>query len=299
MLFIAVSPSARLRTSMFNLNRIILIIIFLVVFDVFIWGQILFFGPTENTEIYALNVGQGDSELVILPGGVKILIDGGPDNKVLGELSSIFRPTDRYIDLVLMSHPQTDHFTGLIDVLKRYKVGVFISSGKRGVVQSFDDLEKTIQENKIPAVVLTEGDKIKYNDGSFNILSPSKNLLESSQPNDWALAMKLASQGVTALFTADIDSKIEESLLKKYDLDVDILKVPHHGSKFSSSEEFLKAVTPKVALIEVGEKNTYGHPTPQTLEKLFAAGAQIFRTDQSGIVKLVISDSKINIFKKK
>ncbi len=271
--------------------------IFLVVFDVFIWGQILFFGPTQNTEIYALDVGQGDSELVILPGGVKVLIDGGPGNKILGELSSIFRPTDRYIDLVLMSHPQTDHFTGLIDVLKRYKVGAFISSGKRGVVKSFSDLEKAIRENKVPAVFLAEGDRIKYSDSSFGILSPSKNLLESNEPNDWALVMKLVSQGATALFTADIDSKIEKSLLKKYDLDVDILKVAHHGSKFSSSEEFLKVITPKVALIEVGEKNTYGHPTLQTLQRLLAAGAQIFRTDENGMIKLIINNSKINIFK--
>ena len=283
---------------MLKLNQVILIIGLVIVFDVFIWWQIIFFGPSQNTELYFLDIGQGDSELVILPGGVKVLIDGGPDNKVLGQLGSVFRSTDRYIDLVVMSHPQTDHFNGLIDILRRYKVGAFISSGKSGKAQSFGELQKAIRDNKVPAIVLGEGDKIQYGDNRFDILSPSANLLESAEPNDWALVMKLISQGANALFTADIDSKIEKDLVQKYDMAIDILKVAHHGSKFSSSDEFLKVATPKVALIEVGEKNTYGHPTPQALQRLLAVGAQILRTDLDGTIKLLVSSSTINVFKR-
>ena len=283
---------------MLKLNQVILIIGLVIVFDVFIWWQIIFFGPSQNTELYFLDIGQGDSELVILPGGVKVLIDGGPDNKVLGQLGSVFRSTDRYIDLVVMSHPQTDHFNGLIDILRRYKVGAFISSGKGGKAQSFGELQKAIGDNKVPAIVLGEGDKIQYGDNRFDILSPSANLLESAEPNDWALVMKLISQGANALFTADIDSKIEKDLVQKYDMAIDILKVAHHGSNFSSSDEFLKGATPKVALIEVGEKNTYGHPTPQALQRLLAVGAQILRTDLDGTIKLLVSSSTINVFKR-
>ncbi|MBI5731938.1 MAG: MBL fold metallo-hydrolase [Candidatus Magasanikbacteria bacterium] len=277
---------------------VILIIVIFIVFDVFLWRQILFSGPNKNTELYFLDVGQGDSQLVILPGGVKILIDGGPDKKVLDGLAAVLRPTDRYIDLAVLSHPQTDHFTGLIDILKRYKVGVFVSSGGRGSAQSFADLEKVIAENKIPGVTLARGDRIKYEDNNFDILSPSPALLESDEPNDWGLVMRLETSGMKALFTGDIDSRIEEELVQEYDMDIDVLKVAHHGSKFSSSVEFLRAATPQIAFIEVG-KNTYGHPTKDALERLAAVGAQIFRADQNGTIKIEVADSKIKVFTKK
>ncbi|MBI2515107.1 MBL fold metallo-hydrolase [Candidatus Wolfebacteria bacterium] len=277
---------------------VILTIVIFIVFDVFVWQQILFSGLNKNTELYFLDVGQGDSQLVILPGGVKILIDGGPDKKVLSELASILRPTDRYIDLVVMSHPQTDHFTGLIDVIKRYKVGVFISSGNPGPAKSYASLEKAIKDNNVPRVVLGEGDKIGYEENNFDVVAPSKVLLLSSEPNDWSLTMNLESQGIKALFTGDIDAKEEASLVQKYDLDIDVLKVAHHGSKFSSSLAFLRAATPQIAFIEVG-RNTYGHPTKDALERLAAVGAQIFRADQNGTVKIEVADSKIKVFTKK
>jgi len=276
----------------------ILIILFLIIFDVFIWEQIIFNGPNRQTEIYFLDVGQGDSELAVLPGGVKVLIDGGPNKKILDELANVLSPFDRYIDLVALSHPQLDHFGGLIDVLKRYRIGVFIFSGRRGEIAAFGDLEKVIQENKIPVVVLGEKDKIKYQDSRFDILSPSKNLLSSAELNDTTLVMEFFSQSVKTLFTGDIDSKIEEYLAQKYDLDIDVLKVSHHGSRFSSSEKFLLAATPKLTIIEVG-KNSYGHPTEQILSRLASIGSQVFRTDKDGTVKLTLENGKINIFKEK
>lgn len=279
-------------------NWIILIILFLAVFDVFIWGQIVFSAPNKNTEVYFLDVGQGDSELAVLPGNVKILIDAGPNRKVLDELTSALSPFDRYIDLVVLSHPQLDHFAGLIDVLKRYQVGAFVFNGRRGETAAFGDLEKIIQENKIPIIILGEKDKIKYQDSRFDVLSPSKNLLSSAELNDTTLVMRLLSQNAKILFTGDIDSKIENYLAEKYELDVDVLKIAHHGSKFSSSEEFLRAATPKLTIIEVG-KNSYGHPTEQVLNRLALIGAQIFRTDKDGTIKLVLDNGRINIFEEK
>ncbi|MEK7194047.1 MAG: MBL fold metallo-hydrolase [Patescibacteria group bacterium] len=279
-------------------NWIILIILFLAVFDVFIWGQIVFSAPNKNTEVYFLDVGQGDSELAVLPGNVKILIDAGPNRKVLDELTSALSPFDRYIDLVVLSHPQLDHFAGLIDVLKRYQVGAFVFNGRRGETAAFGDLEKIINENKIPIIILGEKDKIKYQDSRFDVLSPSKNLLSSAELNDTTLVLRLLSQNAKILFTGDIDSKIENYLAEKYELDVDVLKIAHHGSKFSSSEEFLRAATPKLTIIEVG-KNSYGHPTEQVLNRLALIGAQIFRTDKDGTIKLVLDNGRINIFEEK
>ncbi len=287
-----------ITAKMLNPNRLILIMIFLVVFDVFIWGLIVFEPVNKNLQVYFLDVGQGDSELVILPNGPKILIDGGPNNKVIDELASVLRPTDRYIDLVLLSHPQTDHFTGLIDVLKRYQIGAFIFNGRSTTADSWSALSKVIQEDKIPVVILAGGDKIHYLDSQFNFLLPDKNFIESSDLNETAFVSLLQSQNSKILFTGDIDTKTEDYLMRKYDLDVDVLKVAHHGSKFSSGEKFLSNISPKIAVIEVG-KNSYGHPTSEVLKKLASVGAQIFRTDKDGMVKLVINNQEINIFKKK
>ncbi len=252
----------------------------------------------KDLKLYFLDVGQGDSELVILPAGPKILIDGGPNNQVINKLDSILKSTDRYIDLVILSHVQIDHFNGLIDVLKRYQIGAFIFNGQKGEASSFKDLEKTLQENKTKIIVLVEGDKIKYQNNYFAILSPSKKLLSTNDPNETALVMELISQGSKILFTGDISSKIEKYLLQKYDLDIDVLKVSHHGSKYSSSKEFLDATTPKISVIEVG-KNSYGHPTEAVLNKLIEVGSQIFRTDKDGMIKLIIDNSNISLFKKK
>jgi competence protein ComEC len=279
-------------------NEIILLVFILVVFDVFIWWQVLFNGPNKNAELYFLDVGQGDAELVVLPGGVKILIDGGPNNQILNQLSSVFSPFNRYIDLVILSHPQKDHFAGLIDVLKRYQTGLFISNGQKEDTRSFSDLEKIIKENEIRTITLGEGDKIRYQDNYLDILSPNKDLLLSNELNDTGLTIKLNTQSTSALFTADIDSKIEEELSKKDNLDIDILKVAHHGSKYSSSENFLINTSPKIAVIEVG-KNSYGHPAKEVLNRLASVGAQVFRTDQDGTIKLLINHSQINILKRK
>lgn len=279
-------------------NQIILLVLFLVVFDVFVWGQIVFGGPNENLEVYFLDVGQGDSELIVLPGNVKILIDAGPNNKILKELSSVLKLTDRYIDLAVLSHPQLDHFGGLMDVLKRYGVGAFVFSGRRGDAPAFQDLEKIIKENKIAAIALAENDKIKYLKNRFNVLSPSENFLGSAELNDTAMVMKFENEEVKILFTGDIDKKIEDFLVKKYDLSVDVLKVSHHGSKFSTGENFLKKVMPKISIIEVG-KNSYGHPTKETLNGLISIESQIFRTDKNGTIKLSIDNKQINILTRK
>ena len=286
---------------MLNRNHLILFLIFLAVFDFLIWKSIILNKPNSDTEIYFLDVGQGDSELVILPGGIKVLIDAGPNSKVVNELESILRPTDRYIDLLVLSHPETDHFNGFIDVLKRYQVGAFIYNGRAGTAQSWKELAKIVEENKIQVFIFGQGDKIKNQDDFFEILLPNADFLRSKELNDTSLAIKFVNNGgqtqTNILFTGDIGEKNEKYLVNNFDIKVDILKVGHHGSKYSSSNYFLKAVNPKIAAIEVG-KNSYGHPTKETLNGLALVGAQIFRTDQDGTIKLIVNSGEINIFKK-
>ncbi len=283
---------------MFNANRIFLIIFLLFLFDVFIWSFVVF-DRVGDLEIYFLNVGQGDSSLVITPRKNKILIDGGPDNSVIKELSSILRPTDRYIDIVVLTHPQADHFNGLIGVLKNYEVGIFVFNGQKGTANSYESLEKVLNEKKIKSIILGEKDKIRYSSGYFDIISPSKDLLSSAEPNDSGIVMKLIEGRATALFTADIGKNIEKRLIEKYkeNLDIDILKVAHHGSRYSSSDEFLGVATPFLSAIEVG-RNNYGHPSPETISNINFYGSRFFRTDKDGTVKIVINGENIRVFKK-
>lgn len=281
---------------MINKNYFFILILFLIIFDLFLWWQILFVGFPRDTQIYAFAVGQGDSELIIFPGRVKVLIDGGPDNKIIQHLDSLLPLTDRYLDIVILSHPQADHFAGLIDVLKRYEVGVFVSSGKYGQAKSFNDLIDVLNKKKIVHIFLGANDKIKYQDHVFEVLSPTIDLLKTKEPNNWSLVLKLISQRVVSLFTGDIDFQIEDQLLQRYNLKIDILKVAHHGSRFSSSKKFLEAIRPKIAVIEVGQNN-YGHPHPLTLKNLSSVANYVLRTDKDGNIKFVLSNGRIQIFK--
>ncbi len=266
------------------------------ILDVLVLWQIVGSGAVNRKlSLYFLPVGQGDSELAVLPGGVKLLIDGGPpDSLVLKDLDKILSPRDRYIDLVVSTHPQQDHFGGLIEVLKRYKVGTFIWNGEIGTNPAMDDIMEVIKENSVPTVALAAGDKITYRGSNVDVLSPVAG--GRVDINEDALVLALQSGGVMTLFTSDVGTKTETSILNSYVGPIDILKVGHHGSKNSSSAKFLSVLKPKVAVIEVG-KNSYGHPTPEVLSRLADIGAQIFRTDQDGLLKFEPLDGALRIFK--
>ncbi|MDI6821006.1 MAG: MBL fold metallo-hydrolase [Patescibacteria group bacterium] len=282
----------------FHKNSLIILLALFLILDFFVYSQIFISGsPGKNLEIYFFNVGQGDSEFVVLPGGVKVLIDGGPPNgRVLEELLKAMPSTERYIDLVLLSHPQLDHFGGLVDVVRRYKIGAFIWNGEQGEARAFEDLKNNLMESSVKIITLISGDAISYKNSRFNILSPTKKSLTGGNANEKTLVLSLLSNNSKTIFTGDIDAKIEKRIADMFDSPIDILKVAHHGSKFSSSANFLDILKPKLAVIGVG-KNSYGHPTPEVLRRLGGVGARIFRTDRDGTLKLVINDERIKIFK--
>ncbi len=267
----------------------------LIIFNVFVWYWALQGREDQTLNLYFLNVGQGDGSLVMLPGKVKILIDGGPGKEILNPLSKVLSPTDRYIDLVLLSHPQLDHFSGLIPVLERYRVGAFIYNGREGTASAWKDLVRVLAEKKIKTVVLKEGSRIKYEDNDIQFLSPSNNFLGSKELNDATLVAELTSESSKTLFTADIGFKVENYLTNNYETDIDILKVAHHGSKYSSGLSFLNKATPKISVIQVG-RNNYGHPTKEALGRLSSVGSSIYRNDLNGTVHLRVKDGLISVF---
>lgn len=280
---------------MFKNNQFVyLALIVLIAGNIFtaraIWAEI----RPENLELYFLDVGQGDGQLINF-GEAQILVDGGRDPKVLSELGKVLAPGDRYIDLVIATHPDFDHFGGLIDVLKTYQVGAVLTNGRRGVADSFADFEKVIAEKKIPEIKVFAGDEVKFEEAVIKILWPTANAAQGKKVNESGIVFMLEKNGLKALYTADVGFDTEKILAGKYDLDSHVLKVGHHGSRFSSDPDFLKEISPAVSVIEVG-KNSYGHPTPAALGRLASVGSQIFRTDQSGTVKIEFDGASLKVF---
>ncbi len=270
-----------------NKNQLVVFILILVFFVPTVF---LSLSEEGQSSIYFLDVGQGDSEFINIS-GIDILIDGGPvGGGVMNELSKAMSPFDRYIDLVIMTHPQADHFGGLIDVFKRYKVGAFIYNGEKGNSSALKDLEEAISDNGSKIIKLQAGDRIKYKDSVFTVLSPNEKM---NDLNEASLVLKLQTNGTQALFTGDIGKKVEE-LIKNKVGDIHILKVAHHGSKYSSSASFLNSVDPEVSVIEVGG-NSYGHPHNEVINKLQRINSRIYRTDSDGTVKIEISSGTLDI----
>ncbi len=279
-----------------NFKKIVFFLSLFFILDILVLWQVNGGDEVNNKlSLYFLPVGQGDSELAVLPGGAKLLIDGGPpDSLVLKSLDKILSPRDRYIDLVISTHPQQDHFGGLVEVLKRYRVGAFIWNGEMGTNPAMNDLIKVIKENNVPLVTLSAGDKIIYGKSDMDVLSPVVG--GKTDINEDALVLALQSSGTKTLFTSDVGAKTEAGILNYYAEPIDILKIGHHGSKNSSSAKFLSVLKPKAAVIEVG-KNTYGHPTPEVLNRLADIGAQVFRTDQDGLLKFEPIVGALQIFR--
>ncbi len=283
-------------------NKPLVALLILAAADAALWFFVLSDAALRTPQFYFLNIGQGDSELILLPraggGSVKLLIDGGPDAKVVEELGKVLPVGDRTIDLVLMTHPQLDHFGGFIEVLKQYRVGAFLGNGRVGPIAAYRELMGIIRERNIPYITLARGSSITYGNMVIDVLSPNSKDLVSAELNDGCLVLRVQTADTRALFTCDAGANIESELVASDDIQADILKVGHHGSRFSSSASFLAAVNPKVAVIEVG-KNTYGHPTKDALSRLFDSGTKVFRTDQNGTLRVAVTDGALRIFAEK
>lgn len=279
-----------------------LILFSLTIIAVFVWHEIFTGTPSSAARIYFLDVGQGDAEIVIFPGNVKVMTDAGPDKKVLASLEKSLPPGDRYIDLAVISHPQLDHFNGYNFILDSYRVGAFIYNGRDDTktVREWPQLLEKIKAQKIPLITLGAGDRIRYADNQIDFLSPGPEFIQSGELNDTGFVELVKTPAFRALLTADIGFNVEDYLMKNgADIKADVLKIPHHGSKYSSGEDFLRAVGAKVAAIEVGEHNKYGHPTKEALVRLASTSAKIFRTDKDGTVEVRADNQKLKIFTEK
>jgi len=269
--------------------------------DICCWFFLISMRPSTAARVYFLDVGQGDSELVVFPDGVTMMTDAGPTDAVLAALGKAL-PGKKYIDLALITHPQADHFGGYSAILDHYGVGAFLCNGRDDPgVAAWNDLKNKIAAKHIPLVTLAGGDSIRYAGNEVDILSPDPEFRESAELNDTGLVEMIRTENFRALFTADIGFNIEDWLVANVkDLHADILKVPHHGSKYSSGDAFLRAVDPSVAAIEVGAKNVYGQPGAATLARFASSTrAKVFRTDQNGTVEIYAQHDGLSVAREK
>lgn len=247
---------------------------------------------------YFLDVGQGDSEMAVFKDGVKVLTDAGPDRKISSSLGEILNPLDNYIDIGIITHPQMDHYNGFNELLTRYNFGAIIMNGRSpdAPAREWSMLLAAIRKKNIPIVILGRGDKIIHGNEKIEIISPDTIFIASKDLNDTCIVEKIELENASALFTGDIGKKVEAKLAKNgSEIRADILKVAHHGSKYSSTQNFLLAVDPVVAVAGVAKKNRYGHPSPDTVSRIVSLGAKFLDTALNGTIGIFPSGGELKI----
>lgn len=273
-------------------------------------GLALVFGGDKNLHLIACNVGQGDAILAVY-GKTQILVDGGQDRKILDCLSRYLPFWDREIELVVLTHPQKDHFGGLIEVFKSYKVDNFASTALDFSSQDFEVLKNQVGGSGARVVNPTAGMEITFDLIHLDIVHPSYAFLASEgkpssaisgegvlgaytssrDSNDFSVVAILSFKDFDALLTGDIGPVVMDEVLSQGRIgDMEYIKIPHHGSKNGLTEGLLDVVTPEIAVISVG-KNSYGHPHEEVIKLLSDRAIKTLRTDEKGDVE-IITDGK-------
>jgi len=251
----------------------------------FILACIISFSRSRDMKVVFFDVGQGDA-ILISQGGTQLLIDSGKSGQVLLEKLGKHIPFwDRKIETVLMTHPDQDHIGGFADIFKSYEVRKVIKTNAESDSQTFKALEDFIAKEGSDVVEGKSGVKLIFPSGSeMEIIYPFSSVAaDSKDTNGSSIVSILKFEETEFLLTGDLTSEMEDEILRKgVDLSADVLKVGHHGSKYSTGEKLLEKVSPRDAIISVGRKNSYGHPAPEVLERLGKAGAKILKTYETG-----------------
>lgn len=268
--------------------------------------------PDQRARMVVCDVGQGDA-ILIIKGNNQVLVDGGPSSeKLLSCLAHHLPFWDRTIELIVLTNTDTDHLQGLTAVIERYQVMQFVTADGVTESENLVHLTNILASRRVVPRAVTRGDLIRIsgnytaNGLQFKVLwppdtkrefvavfSPQINSREREQIlgesakqgdlNERSIVLSLLEDKKQILLMGDAGDQAEKQLIAEGDLPkVDVLKVGHHGSKYASTEDFLQTIQPKLAVISVGAKNRYGHPTAETLARLSEVGARIRRTDQEG-----------------
>lgn len=277
-------------------NKKIIAILFLVV--IMVVGLYFYFARQKDSggfRIIFFDIGQGDAALINFADGQKMLVDCGPDRRILSKLGKYLPFYRRDLDYLLVTHPDFDHYGGCVDVLKRYQVKRVIFNGrKKSYDKYWQEWDKNMRAENAELEIINGYSQKNIAGANLTFLSPDAGLnlaVKGDDNNNYSIVFKLADKDVSYLFTGDMEEPLEYALVQKYCsttsticpmIQANVLKVGHHGSDSSSGEEFLRLVAPERAIISSGAENKYGHPSLRVLKKLERVGAAILRTDEKG-----------------
>ncbi len=236
-----------------------------------------------------LDIGQGDALFIESPTGTQIMFDGGPVRKVLGPLARVMPFYDKSIDAIVITNPDADHIGGFLDILRNYKVGQVFESGTFNDSKTYQNLKDEIKKQNIPTILAKRGMRLDIGGGAvIDILFPDRDV-SSWTTNDGSVVGKLSYGKTSVMLMGDATAETEKIILAENSptqLASTILKVGHHGSRTSTTPQFVQAVAPEYALISNGKDNKYGHPHKETLDTLARFGVKVLRTDLLGTIIL-------------
>ncbi|MEK7613273.1 MAG: MBL fold metallo-hydrolase [Patescibacteria group bacterium] len=253
--------------------------------------------PKEVLTVAFLDVGQGDAIFIESPSGVQVLVDGGATRGVLREIRSVMPFYDRTIDVVVSTHPDQDHVGGLSYVLDRYQVGTVIESGNSADTPAQNAFTRARDAEGAREVVARRGMRLLLGDGAYaDILFPDRDV-SGVESNTASIVLRVAYGGHSFLLTGDAPHSIEKYLFSIYgkNLESDVLKAGHHGSRTSSNETFVKAVNPSYVVFSRGCDNRYGHPSRDVVELFKRLSVTAFDTCTNGTVTFVADGKSLKV----
>lgn len=243
----------------------------------------------DQMKLHFIDVGQGDSMLIETPMNQTILIDGGPPESGEKLLQYLRDRNIREIDLLIVTHPDIDHIGGLIPVMKSIHVKQIIESGKFHTTKTYDDYVETIIKKKIPVKLAQLDDLIRIDPILRIQILNTYDYFKTN--NEASIVLHIQYNDVGFLLMGDVEEEQEIALIKKYNLQADILKIAHHGSNTSSSHKFLTAIKPKIALLSYHKNNQFGHPHDEVVKRLLKTNAMIYSTAVYGNI-IIYSNGK-------
>jgi len=307
-------------------KKLLFIILGLIAINSYFLITLIIQKPVENKlKVIFFDVGQGDASLVMAEKGINILIDGGPDEKVIEKLDKYLPIYNKKIDILVLTHPHADHVGGLVNALEKYSVLEIWMTGVLHNSPEYLAFLEMVRDKKIKTEIIASADIRKISENTkIEILYPNKNLLQQKVDslNNSSIVLKVDYKGKSFLFTGDIEKEAEEELcaiasgheqltvnsgtgteqaivaagIAKSNISADVLKIAHHGSSTSNIEDFLKMVNPDIAVIQVGENN-FGVPSLRILKRLERMGAVIYRTDEDGDIVMETDGDEIKVQK--
>ncbi len=257
-----------------------------------------YFQPREKVDIYFLNVGQGDATLFYTTDRQVILVDGGPDLSVLYEIGRVLPFYEKTIDLLVLTHPDSDHLNGLVETAQRYKIKNFLFTGVVDDLPAYDLLLDQLHKTNTKIFIAQAGQIFTYDSLQIEVIYPLVSLQHKvfSDTNASSLALTASFGRIDFILTGDLPGEQERELIALYPkLSAEIIKAGHHGSQTSTYPEFLQVVKPQYVIISAGLDNRYGHPHFRVLYNIKNVQAQVLRTDQLGTIWLQTDGQKVEI----